>query len=193
MSEAATAQACTICLTELTEGDDACACPACSACYHRECWEENAGCGVYGCASAPAVEPRGALEVPVSHWGQEHKLCPSCGARIAAAAVRCRQCGAAFSTANPQDVGSFREKSEQAARLPGARKMTLAIFICSIVPCLAPIGVPFGALWWLVRRRDVAALPAFNGAILKIGLGIGLVEIIAIVVVSVLRGVMGGA
>jgi hypothetical protein len=158
--------------------------------YHRECWDENEGCGVYGCANAPAVEPRGMLEVPVSHWGQEHKMCPSCGIRIAAAAVRCRECGASFSTANPQDAGTFQKRTAQSQRLPGTRRMTVVVFVLCIIPCLAPLGVPFGALWWLIRRKDVAALPALNGALLKIGLGIGAVEIIAIVLLSLLRGAM---
>jgi hypothetical protein len=191
MSEESPAATCTICLTEFGPEDEACACPACAALYHRECWEENGGCGVYGCSQAPAVEPRGTLEVPVSHWGQEHKECPVCGMRIAAAAVRCRQCGASFATANPQDAGAFQKSAAQLKRLPAARRNTIIIFTLCIVPCIAPLGVLGGAGWWLVRRRDVAALPPFHRALLKIGLGIGLVEIAAIVVMSLLHGATG--
>lgn len=181
---------CTVCLTGLTTEDEACCCPACSAAYHLDCWGENGGCGVYGCSLAPAVEPRGAMEIPVSHWGHEHKSCPSCGSRIAAAAVRCRQCGANFASANPQDSRAFQQRSAQSERLPGVRRMTIAVFIFCIVPCLAPVGVPVGGLWYLFRRKDIAALPALNGALVKIGLAIGVVEIVAIVLLSLLRGAM---
>ena len=33
------------------------ACPSCGAAHHAECWAENGGCTVFGCASSPADEP----------------------------------------------------------------------------------------------------------------------------------------
>src|SRR5206468_12143227 len=33
-------------------------CQCCGAAHHRECWEENGGCTVVGCAAAPADEPK---------------------------------------------------------------------------------------------------------------------------------------
>src|SRR5215469_5744756 len=70
---------CSICLSPIAQSDSKTACPSCDAAYHAECWTENAGCAVYGCSQAPAVESRRAIEIPVSYWGQEHKNCPQCG------------------------------------------------------------------------------------------------------------------
>jgi TM2 domain-containing membrane protein YozV len=33
-------------------------CPACSTPHHKECWEENGGCTVFGCAEAPVEEAK---------------------------------------------------------------------------------------------------------------------------------------
>lgn len=34
------------------------ACPGCSTPHHAECWEENGGCTVFGCAEAPVEEAK---------------------------------------------------------------------------------------------------------------------------------------
>ena len=36
-------------------------CPTCHLPHHADCWEENHGCTVFGCASAPGDEPRLAV------------------------------------------------------------------------------------------------------------------------------------
>src|SRR5580704_8067573 len=82
--------------------DESIECPDCHARHHQECWIYNNGCGKYGCASAPTPEKLSDLEVPPSFWGQSEKECPACHNRIQAAALRCRHCGAVFSTAQPQ-------------------------------------------------------------------------------------------
>ena len=33
------------------------ACPSCATAHHADCWEENGGCTVFGCASAPDDGP----------------------------------------------------------------------------------------------------------------------------------------
>lgn len=33
-------------------------CPSCSTPHHSECWEENGGCTVFGCAEAPVEEAK---------------------------------------------------------------------------------------------------------------------------------------
>ena len=80
---------CAICQSPISGEEAKTVCPACRAEYHAECWEENGGCAVYGCAQVPAVELRRSIEIPVSYWGRENKPCPSCGREILAAAVRC--------------------------------------------------------------------------------------------------------
>ena len=38
-------------------------CPTCGEAHHGECWEENGGCAVFGCASAPAEGPTLTVEL----------------------------------------------------------------------------------------------------------------------------------
>ena len=33
-------------------------CPTCGAPHHEDCWQENGGCAVFGCASAPRADAR---------------------------------------------------------------------------------------------------------------------------------------
>jgi TM2 domain-containing membrane protein YozV len=49
---------CSYCNAAIGEGEAARDCPDCGAQHHIECWAENHGCTVYGCASAPPDEPK---------------------------------------------------------------------------------------------------------------------------------------
>jgi hypothetical protein len=120
------------------------------------------------------VEARRSVEIPVSHWGQENKPCPACGREILAAAVRCRFCGATFSSAKPEDVQAYQQRSDRDQRLPRVQRTVVWIFICSIVPCLAPIGGIWGLIWYPLHRSDVNALPSIYSALCKIGIVVGL-------------------
>lgn len=60
---------CPYCRTPWTM-DDASQCPDCSTVSHRECWIENGGCPVMGCASAPADVVLGGG--PARPWGSQH-------------------------------------------------------------------------------------------------------------------------
>jgi hypothetical protein len=176
---------CAICLSPLGPADMPVGCPACHAPYHTDCWQENGGCAVYGCSQAPTVEQRRAIEIPVSYWGQENKNCPRCNREILAAAVRCRFCGATFESARPQGAEEFRQRTELTQQLPAARRMIIWIFVFSVLPCLAPIGAIWGSIWYPLHREEVRALPTLYGALCKIGLGVGIGQTVAIVLVTV--------
>ncbi len=190
MSETTSPEACTctICLTSIDHDGEPVACPSCQAPYHLECWTDNQGCGVYGCQSAPQVELRTAMEIPVSFWGQENKPCPSCNRSIAAAAMRCRHCGVTFASAQPQDANAFRAKETLTARLPATRRSITILFVLCVLPFTAPLGVLLAAIWYPIRRKEVRALPAFHGALCKIGIGIGVLETAVIILMSLLYG-----
>lgn len=177
---------CAICFTPIAAGEAKNACPACQAEYHAECWQENGGCAVYGCSQVPVIEKRQALEIPVSYWGQENKQCPNCKREILAAAVRCRHCGATFDSARPQDAAEFQQRSELTQRLPALRRTVVWLFVFSVVPCLAPIGAVWGAIWYPAHREDVRALPTLYGALCKIGLGVAIGQTVAMVLVTLL-------
>src|SRR5437867_6392692 len=119
---------CAICQSPLGPIEAMTSCPACYAQYHSECWQENGGCAVYGCAQVPAVEQRRSIEIPVSVCGQEQKPCPACDREILAAAVRCRHCGATFASARPEDAGQFQKRVAQTERLPEVHRQVIGIF-----------------------------------------------------------------
>jgi hypothetical protein len=179
---------CPYCQEELGPDTDAVACPDCTAKHHAECWEENSGCGMYGCTAAPSIEQRRPIETPVSFWGQEHKACPSCGNQIMATALRCRHCGTVFDVAQPQSVEEARRRDELKVTGPAARRMAIIVFTLCIVPLAAPLGVLIGLLWYPRRRAILGTQPALFGALARLGLGIGVVQTAFVVVMALLYG-----
>lgn len=61
---------CPFCRFALKEGAAVVACPSCSATHHEDCWADNGGCAIMGCAAAPspaaasALPPRPAVAPP---------------------------------------------------------------------------------------------------------------------------------
>lgn len=116
-------------------------CLRCGAVLHAECWEDNGRCPTFGCpgemAQAPDTGslPPAAARVDLSELPElpsatdtanaTTRLCPQCGMRIRAAAVKCRYCRA--------EVGSV----QGAAR---ARRRGFCWW-----------GFLFGGLWYLAR------------------------------------------
>lgn len=182
----APAASCPYCLAVIGPEEASDTCPECHAPHHNECWAENGGCAVYGCACVPVVESRAAIEVPMSYWGQEHKPCPACGHEILAAAVRCRNCGTTFASARPEDTAAFQSRSALEARLPAARRSIIIIFVLSVVPFLAPVGAVWALLWGRANRVEIEALPPLYGALHKIGLYAASALTLALVVIMLL-------
>ena len=176
---------CAICQTPVAVADEAAQCPDCAAPYHAECWRENGGCGVYGCAQVPQTENRSGLEIPVSYWGQENKFCPVCQAQILAAAVRCRMCGTNFGSARPQDSDEFSQRAQLSARAPALKKKVGWMFALCVLPCTSPVASIVGAIWYAARRREIAALPALYAALSKIALLVGFGQMLIAIVVTI--------
>ena len=189
--EAKSSVLCAICQSPFGADDSRTACPDCQAEYHLDCWTENHGCAVYGCPQVPATEHRDTLEIPVSYWGQEHKICPMCNAQILAAAVRCKICGTTFDSAQPLDAEQFVQKTTRVVRAPALRKQAVWVFILCLVPFLAPLAVAGGAVWYWPRRKEIGALPSLYGALVKIGLLVGtsqtIILLIALLVAALRR------
>jgi Zn ribbon nucleic-acid-binding protein len=177
---------CAICLSPVASGEETAVCPACQAVYHADCWRENGGCAIYGCAQVPVVEKRQALEIPVSYWGQENKQCPSCGREILAAALRCRHCGAIFESARPQATTEFQQRTALARRLPAARRQVIVLFVLCAVPFLAPVGAVATLIWRPAHREDLRALPSFYAALSLIGLVLAIGLTLALILVTLL-------
>ena len=170
------ASLCAICQSPLGEAEAKAACPDCAAVYHADCWQENAGCAVYGCPQVPPTEKQDSLEIPMAYWGQEHKNCPVCGTQMLAAATRCRSCGMTFQTAAPTDRDQFAQHLWQQSRSPALRKQVVWVFVFSVLPCTAPIGLIILILLYASKREDIHSLPAIYDALSKIGMAVGILE-----------------
>ena len=184
---------CGICLSALGPDEASVSCSACNASYHGDCWQENKGCAVYGCSEAPQIDQRSSLEIPVSFWGQENKPCPACGREILAAATRCRFCGATFTSAQPEDVNSFTERTQREKRLPQIRQTIVWIFVLSVIPCTAPAGGLWGLIWFSTHRSDMEALPSLYPALCKIGISVGLGQTVLMILMSIIYAFTRGS
>lgn len=179
---------CSYCQTSMGEGEAATACPSCGATHHEDCWGENGGCSVYGCQQTPATDARTALEIPVSWWGRENKPCPACGQEILAAALRCRHCGATFSSARPEERAEFQQRTQVSNQHPELRRRVLWQFILSVLPLTAPIGAVIGLVWYLPNRAKIATLPSVFPALAFLGLLVGSILTVAYIVLASLYG-----
>jgi hypothetical protein len=181
---------CAICQSPLSAGEARTACPDCHTEYHADCWIENRGCALYGCPRVPPTEGRSAIEVPIAYWGQENKACPVCGKEILAAAVRCRHCGTVFQTAHPVASDEYSRMASLKAQSPRLRKTIVWLFVLSIIPFSAPVAAVTGWFWRQSHRDAIGILPSLYPALLTISLIVGLLQTAAIVLLTVLFGLL---
>lgn len=184
---------CSICQCPLLPDEPSTRCPDCESPYHLECWEENRGCAVYGCPQVPPTEHRKSTEIPVSYWGREGKPCPACGAEILAAAVRCRHCGATFSSERPETSDEYDHRVDLESRAPELKRSVIWHFILCVIPVVAAIGTVIGVFWYLYRRKEINALPSLYPALSIIGLGVGALQTVLLIAVTYLFSVFGGS
>ncbi|MGE0489198.1 MAG: hypothetical protein AB7S38_08290 [Vulcanimicrobiota bacterium] len=167
---------CQICQCPLAEGEPRHTCGECKTPYHQECYEDNQGCAVYGCANVPNTEQLESFEVPTGYWGQEDWPCPNCGKLIKAVAKRCKHCATVFNSDRPQE----RTEYQQGRQLQVARSSTqtgvLAILGLSLLPFTAPVAAVAGPLWWASRRDHVNSLDALHAGLLRVGVGVAWLE-----------------
>jgi hypothetical protein len=132
---------CSICQTSIIAGEHILSCGYCTLPFHAECWDENRGCSAYGCEGAPKTVKTQVDTAPVSNaWGEE-KPCPSCGRTIKGQALKCRFCGASFSTRDVIDKKEYECREYEDKEYVAARNKVVALFILSAAGCLSPIGL----------------------------------------------------
>lgn len=166
---------CSLCLSPIGEQETVFTCSTCMAVSHRDCREENGGCGTYGCAEAPPPEKQAVGPAAAPVWGQETKSCPKCEKTLKAAALRCRWCGAEFGSVEPigrQEFAREAEKRKQASQL---KREASAIFVLGAIPLTAPLIVIVGGLYLLGKRAELAAIPPLQRLLVCLGLGVGVV------------------
>lgn len=181
-----TIRICPICQTVIEELDATQDCKDCKTTHHKECWEDNSGCGMYGCSNAPETLKWEDHEVPIGYWGQEHKNCPACNSEIKASAIRCKKCGATFQDRAPQGAEEFHKKTKYNSQKDGLQKTLFFILGFSVIPFTAPLSLIFGGLWMLVKRKAIRQLKPFYRAMGTISLLVAFLNILIIAISSYL-------
>jgi predicted RNA-binding Zn-ribbon protein involved in translation (DUF1610 family) len=174
-------QICPICKWPIASEEPQTVCPSCHIKYHSACWKENGGCGIYGCPQVPPTDHRTSLEVPPSYWGQENKPCPVCGTIILAAAIRCRHCGATFSSPSPENKDEYRQQKTLAQRFPQLRRGVILLFVFCVIPLTAPFAILFGGSWYISNRKDIKDMPVLYSAISRIAVFIAIGQTVFII------------
>ena len=129
---------CPICQTQIAAGEPGVACPECKQSHHRDCWVEIGGCSTYGCTKAPSAEIDGSAMPAHTAWG-DNKQCPACGETIKSIALRCRYCGTDFENVDPMQLQDLHRQADRDESFKSVRKSAAAIFVVSLVGCLAPL------------------------------------------------------
>jgi hypothetical protein len=136
---------CPICQTQVVRGEAIVACPSCSLSYHEECWNENRGCGAYGCAQAPETV-KSNVDPSRVHWEGE-KRCPQCGQKIKAQATVCIHCKSQFWTRDPISREQWSKREYSGAELDRVRNVMMLVFLASACAPLFPLMIPINAHW----------------------------------------------
>lgn len=163
-------QVCSLCHSPITIEEKTTICPGCQIIYHKECWDEIGGCGVYGCKNVPETDKRTDLEIPASFWGRETKPCPSCGQEIQAMAVRCRHCKAVLNSVVPQSSSDWLQDRNNIEFRRHLKTHIVWIAIACAIPPISFIAGPIGVIWWRFNRTAFAGLPSLHKALLPIAL-----------------------
>jgi hypothetical protein len=96
--------------------------------------------------------------------------------------VRCRHCGATFSSARPESTREFHTRAGQKQRLPALCRGIIWLFIFSALPCTAPPAAVIGGVWYASNRQDIKTLPGiFAGlGVISLVLAIGQTALIVL-------------
>ena len=150
-----TAAKCPICQTAIARNEVIVECPSCEQTHHSECWTEVGGCATYGCAEAPQPLEEKQAAQQLTAWG-DTKECPACGEEIKSIALRCRYCATDFASVDPMSARDLRRQAHVAESMNKLQQSLIAVFVVSLVGCLAPLMLII-SLVVVIPNRDKLA------------------------------------
>jgi hypothetical protein len=161
---------CPVCQTQIAGGEHVRSCDSCGQVHHAECWNEVGGCATYGCPNAHHAPKSQPGPVPLSAWG-DTKLCPICGERIKAIAVKCRYCATSFDSVDPMTAEDVRHGVASKEATKSLRTAVCVYSAVNVIGLLAPLMLLIGLAWLVPSRKRIARLGPAYVALGWIGLG----------------------
>jgi len=174
---------CAICQTSLLPNEAIKICDRCKAEYHVECWNENGGCGTYGCEMAP-MKDKGQSEQAVEdiYWGAKTKVCPMCGETIKISELSCPYCKSNFDTVAPISTQEVKDKLTKKPRKIEENKGAIKVFIFGLLGITAPLNLIFGGIWYKANRWKLREASPIHNLLAIIGLSVSVFYSILILV-----------
>ena len=142
---------CSICQCPVLYGEAERVCEACGSRFHAACWDENGGCGAYGCVNAPESRKITVITGTESGaWG-DTKACPSCGETLASSALKCPACKATFDGRAPMSPADYQAQAERKSAAKRALWLAILLFVGSALGILAPLTLVLSIAWMATR------------------------------------------
>jgi hypothetical protein len=180
---------CSICQSTLIAGERILYCPECSLPFHVECWDENGGCSSYGCPVAPAADKHQgevAAMGTTNVWGGE-KVCPKCRKEIKAQALKCRFCGAEFSSRDAISPEEFAKREYEGKEYAKVRNKVIALFLLCAAGCMSPLGLILVSILLFNKSAfgiEIRRLPMALKYMLYAGLGVSVFLLVLMILLA---------
>ena len=97
-----------------------------------------------------------------------------------------------FAGAQPQSAGEFRRKQRLDERRGGVRRIIIALFVLSVLPCSAPLAALFGWIWYRSEKEAVARLPPLYSGLCRLALVVSAGQTVAVLVAVALYALVRG-
>ena len=173
---------CAICQTVLLPDEVIKTCDKCKTEYHLECWNENGGCGTYGCELAPVIEKGHDQNPEYTQWGTETKICPMCGETIKISEMICPFCKEQFDTISPISTQEVKERLTKRPRKIEETKGAIKVFIFGLLGVTAPFNLVFGGIWYKENRAKLREASPTHNLLAIVGLAVSVFYSILILV-----------
>jgi hypothetical protein len=134
------------------------------------------GCAIYGCTQM--VETKKS-ETPVSWWGVTEKKCPICAETIPTSALECPLCHEKFEEIRPITQGELLKTGDPDTHRAYRRGAGL-LLLASATGVTSPLALIFGAIWYLLNRRQIANAGPMVRATVLMSLAVCVIWIVAV-------------